>query len=146
MSRRETGAKGATIAGLLRRLLAIFYDSLLLVAVMFVLSVPLVVLNGGEPIPPNSGWYRLYLLAIGVSYFTFFWLKGGQTLGMKSWRLRVVTDDGLPLTPRRALLRCLGAVLSWLPLAAGYLWVLIDRDGLAWHDRLSHTRLVVLEK
>lgn len=65
---------------------------------------------------------------------------------MRSWRLRVVRNDGAPLNGSDALKRLLCALLSWLPLGLGYLWILVDRDRLAWHDRLSGTRLVLLAK
>ncbi len=65
---------------------------------------------------------------------------------MRSWRLRVVREDGSPLKWTDALKRLLYALLSWLPLGLGYLWILVDNDKLAWHDRLSGTRLVLLAK
>lgn len=140
-----TGAGSETDAlpiGLLRRLIAILYDSLLVVALIFVLSVPLIILNGGEPIPARTFWYRGYVLAIGGGYFAYCWLRGGQTLGMKSWRIRLVSADGGAVSARQALVRVATSLLSWLPAGAGYLWSLVDRDSLAWHDRLSGTRLI----
>lgn len=129
-------------AGLLRRLLAMLYDSLLVLALIFVLSVPLVILNEGEAIAAETAWYRAYILVIAGGYFAGFWRHGGQTLGMKSWRIRLISMDGGAVDTRRALIRVAAALLSWLPAGAGYLWSLVDRDGLAWHDRLSGTRLI----
>jgi uncharacterized RDD family membrane protein YckC len=65
---------------------------------------------------------------------------------MLAWRLRVERSDGALLTWRDALLRLAGAFVSLAPLGLGYFWILIDRDGLAWHDRWSGTRVVVLPK
>jgi len=87
--------------------------------------------------------FQLYLYAICVLYFTWFWTHGGQTLGLRTWRLRVMAADGCSEVDwRSALLRALAAQLSWLALGLGYLWALWDRDGLTWHDRLSGTRVV----
>jgi len=128
--------------GLLHRLAAILYDSLLVLALVFLGTLALVIVNAGEAIPAHTGWYRLFLLAVVAGYFVFFWLRGAETLGMKSWRITIVSRDGGPVTPRQALLRAGAALLSWLPFGAGFLWSLVDRDGLAWHDRLSGTKLV----
>jgi len=128
--------------GLLLRLAAILYDGLLVLALVFLGTLPLVVLNAGEAVPAHTGWYRLWLLAIVGGYFVFFWVRGAETLGMKSWRIMIVGRDGGPVTVRRATLGAGAAVLSWLPCGAGFLWSVVDRDGLAWHDRLSGTKLV----
>lgn len=128
--------------GLLLRLAAILYDGLLVLALVFLGTLPLVVLNAGEAIPAHTPWYRLWLLAIVGGYFVFFWVRGAETLGMKSWRIMIVSRDGAPVTVRRAMLRAGAALLSWLPCGAGFLWSLVDGDGLAWHDRLSGTKLV----
>lgn len=128
--------------GLLRRLAAVLYDSLLVLALVFLATVPLVILNDGEAIPAQAWWYRAYLLAIVGGYFVFFWMRGGETLGMKSWRVMLVSRGGGPVTLRQAAIRAGAAALSWLPAGAGFLWSLVDADGLAWHDRLSHTLLV----
>lgn len=140
MTRAEPA--GGEPVGLLRRLAAILYDSLLVLALVLLGTLALVILNAGEAIPAHTGWFRLFLLAVVAGYFVFFWLRGAETLGMKSWRIMLVSRDGGAVTPRQALLRAGAALLSWLPLGAGFLWSLVDRDGLAWHDRLSGTKLV----
>ncbi len=134
-------------AGLLRRLGAILYDSLLVVAIVFLGTLPLVLLNAGEAIPAHTGWYRAWLVLLVGGYFVYFWRRG-ETLGMKSWRMRLVPmhSDQDRITVGAAIRRALASVLSWLPLGAGFLWSLADRDGLAWHDRLSGTRLIVVER
>ncbi|RMD70551.1 MAG: RDD family protein [Gammaproteobacteria bacterium] len=128
---------------LLRRLAAIFYDALLLFSVLFFASFPLLFLTGGQAIEHNP-LYTLYLFAISFLYFAWPWVKSGQTLGMKAWRIALQSMDGGKVTWRQAALRFFAALLSWLPLGLGFLWSLWDREGLAWHDRLSGTRLVLL--
>ena len=133
--------------GLLRRLGAMFYDSLLLFAILFMLSYPYVWLTGGK----NPGMivktaYQIYLLAICFFFFAGFWTHGGQTLGMRTWGIRVVRHDGAPVTWTDALKRFAFAWVSLLCLGLGFLWVLYDRDKLTWHDWLSGTRLMRLPK
>lgn len=139
--------------GLLRRLAAILYDAALLIGVLMVAVTLLVIpyaLLIGEPFPHEDPVHRLalqgYLLLVIGSFFTFFWARGGQTLGMRAWRIRVLRDDGEALTWRDAWRRFFTAILALAPLGLGLFWMLFDREGLAWHDRLSNTRLVMLAK
>jgi uncharacterized RDD family membrane protein YckC len=138
-------------ASLPRRLAAMFYDSLLLLAILMIATAAFLPLTGGEAITPTGTpaleyLYRVVLLALVVLFFGTFWTRRGQTLGMASWRLRVEREDGSLLTWGDTVVRLGAALLSWLPLGLGYLWILIDRDRRAWHDRLSRTRVVVLPK
>lgn len=137
----------ASNAGLAPRLVAMIYDLLLLFAILMLAALPVVLLSGGVPrgtIPHLL--YQLYLLAAIFLFFGWFWVHGGQTLGMRAWRLRVTREDGSALSWGDALLRFLAAVPALLCAGLGYLWILIDRDRLAWHDRISHTRVVRMPK
>lgn len=143
----------ARMPGLLRRLAAILYDSMLLLGLLL-LAVALLVIPYeqlvGTPYPHDEPVHRLalqaYLLLIVGSFFSYFWVRGGQTLGMRSWRLRVLREDGQPLRWSDAWRRFGAACLALAPLGLGLLWCLLDREGLAWHDRLSNTRLVLVAK
>jgi uncharacterized RDD family membrane protein YckC len=136
-------------AGLWRRLAAMVYDLLLVIAVLMVCTALFLPFTGGEGVslgvvgPVVYYFYRVLLLVLVVGYFGLFWTRRGQTLGMAAWRLRLERDDGCRLTWADALKRLAAACLSWLPVGLGYLWVLVDRDRLAWHDRLTHLRVVV---
>lgn len=133
--------------GFLRRLGAMFYDSLLLLALLMMLSYPYVWLTGGDkPDLIVRTLYQLYLLVICFFYYAGFWVRGGQTLGLRTWRMKLVSNDGGPITWVMALKRFVYALLSLICLGLGFLWVLHDRDKLAWHDRWSGTRLVRLPK
>ena len=125
-----------------RRLAAILYDSLLLAGVLFAASVPLVVTGGGRAIAPGNPIYLAYLLLVAYGYFAVGWSHGGQTLGMQSWRVRLVSDSAAPFGYRRSLARFLGAIVSWLPCGAGFLWSLREPRGRSWHDLVSHSVLI----
>lgn len=135
--------------GLLRRLAAIFYDAVLLFAVLLLAAalvvVPYLSLIGAD-FPAHAWWFRAWLVAVIWGFFAYFWTHGGQTLGMSAWRLRLVRADGGPPRLPDSLLRLACASLSLAPAGLGLLWVLIDRDGLAWHDRWSRTRLVMVKR
>jgi uncharacterized RDD family membrane protein YckC len=132
----------ANIAGLVRRLAASCYDLLLLLGLWFVGTALILPFNGGEAFRPVQWSYSLYLLGIAFLFFGWFWTHGGQTLGMKAWRLRVRTAEGGALTWQRAALRFAAALFSTASFGLGYFWMIIDREGLAWHDRVTGTRVV----
>ena len=141
----------AQAPGLLRRLTAILYDFLLLAALLMLASALVVIpLGAGMEVDSRTisqnPFYRIYLILVIVGFFCGFWLRGGQTLGMRAWRIMVVRNDGSPLTLSDALKRFSAALLSWAALGIGFLWSLFDEEKLTWHDRLSGTRLVMLEK
>jgi uncharacterized RDD family membrane protein YckC len=130
-----------------RRMLAIGYDSLLLFGVLFVAAIPLTLLP--EAFKATAGVrlaVQAYLLLVCAGFYTWFWVHGGQTLGMRAWRLRLVSRDGGPVSGGQAFTRFLAALLSLICAGAGFLWALVDPEGLAWHDRLSRTRLSVEPK
>jgi len=128
-------------AGLALVFAAAVYDALLCLAIAFAATALAVAANGGRAVPPGTLLYELYLLAVLFPYFGWCWVRGGATLGMRAWRLRLRRGDGAPVTWSDALARYLGAWLSLAPLGLGWLWMRVDRDGCSWHDRLSGTRI-----
>jgi uncharacterized RDD family membrane protein YckC len=148
-----------TTAGLMRRVAAMFYDSLLLFAIgmsVSALFVALRVLIESEDVVRAdaravSGPLLQNALMLSVTmaialFYGWFWTRSGQTLGMQAWRLRLQRADGGCVSWRQAMTRLAAALLSWLCLGAGYWWLLFDKDGCTWHDRLSNTRIVLLPK
>jgi len=133
-------------AGLPRRMAALCYDALV-VASLFMLTGFLVLLvTGGAAIPAGTHWFRVLLLLVPGTYVCVSWKHGGQTLGMRAWRLRLVDLDGQPVSATTTVLRLAAATVAWLPAGLGYLWSLFDREGRTWHDRWTGTRIVVLPK
>lgn len=138
-----------------RRLLSLVYDLLPVIALWFAVAVPFVLLDvvlSGDVhhnIGPFSLLQWLLWLACWIAtglYATASWAGGGQTLGMRPWRIRVVSRDGGE--PTRGALWCRYAVgtASLLAAGLGFWWAWIDRDRLTWHDRASGTRLVRVPK
>jgi uncharacterized RDD family membrane protein YckC len=136
-------------AGLGRRVGALVYDGILVLAVLFFATALVIIpydLGTGHPYPRHlwSYWLllRLYQLAVVVAFFVYFWTRGGQTLGLRAWRLRVTRTDRGPLSVRDALRRLGWAALGLAPAGLGLWWCLFDREHLAWYDRRSGTRVV----
>jgi len=123
--------------GIARRLASLAYDALLALAVAFFAAFAFFFAAGGAPL---EGWllraHQLFLAAVLAAYFLWCWLRGGQTLAMKTWRIRLTG-----VTPRKALMRFALAILL-VPTGVGLLWALVDRDGQFLHDRLAGTRQV----
>lgn len=140
----QTQLQNAAVPGLIRRLAAIFYD-IWLIAAIWMLGVTVDTFIGAGSEGSHLG-LQLYAIASTAGFFAWFWMHGGQTLGMRAWRLKLLSLDGTNVSMRQSLIRFAGALLSMLALGLGYLWIMIDRDGMSWHDRLSGTRLVLLDK
>ncbi len=136
------GGPAARPAGLHLVLAACVYDGLLTTAILFAAAAVAVALSGGRSIAPGNPLFQAYLLAVPFAYFGWCWVRGGQTLGMRAWRLRLQCDDASRPGWRRALARYLAAIVSWSALGLGFAWMLVDPRGMSWHDRLSGTRIV----
>jgi uncharacterized RDD family membrane protein YckC len=144
--------RGATIttpktASFLRRMGAITYDAMLLFGVLFVAAIPLVLIEPDTREIPGVEWLiRAYLLTACFAYFGWCWHHGGQTLGMRAWKVRLMGRDGVTPRKRDLVVRFLAAILSWLLLGGGYLWILFNSRREALHDRLSRTIIVHEER
>lgn len=156
---------GAHPAGLLRRLAALAYDMLVLLSVVIVFTLAAILLTGAA-IPAGTLWFQLLLAALLVLFFPWFWTHGGQTVGARAWRLRVVAAGGGRVGWGRALLRLAAGIATLLPAAAAALWSVHAGVDLRWlwawspaaglsygwgladarrrclHDLLSGTRLI----
>jgi uncharacterized RDD family membrane protein YckC len=129
-------------ATLKRRLISLVYESLILAAVLFAGTLPAIMLTRAwEPTVARTV-LQIWLLALCACFYVWQWRGTGQTLPMKTWKLRLVNVDGTPLTTPRALARFGAALASLATLGAGFLWALADRDQQFLHDRLAGTRIV----
>jgi uncharacterized RDD family membrane protein YckC len=138
-------------AGFGRRVAALLYDSVLLAALLVVFTSGAVALNHRLAVEPETAgaWaylYRAGLVGVIAGYYLLNWTRSGQTLGMRAWHLRAVTESGQPLAWKAAALRLVFGVLAWAPAALGVLWLYADPEHLALHDRLSKTRVVHLQR
>jgi uncharacterized RDD family membrane protein YckC len=116
------------------------YESLLLFAVAFFAGWVFFFASGGRD--ATAGWLRYalqaFIVIVFAAYFLRCWLRGGQTLAMKAWRIRVVD-----ITPGKALLRFIYAMI-FVPTGLSMLWIFFDKDRQFLHDRLAGTRLVLV--
>ena len=133
-----------------RHMLAMLYDLLLILPLFMAATAIWVAILGptdsiAEPTVPRvlqwAGWLLIVILFFGI-----FWRRGGQTLGMQAWRIKLITQSGERPTWRQALIRVVGALLSATCLGLGYARRFVSADNAYWHDQLSGTRLVLIPK
>jgi uncharacterized RDD family membrane protein YckC len=125
------------------RLLALVYDFFPVLALWFITAGAFTALHGDAV---RGGWLGLLEFAVlwlvAGLYAVLSWRRGGQTLGMRPWRLRVTDARGANAAPRALWLRYAVGGVSLLLGGLGFWWAWIDRAGLTWHDRISGTRMV----
>lgn len=126
---------------LLRRIAAFFYDCLLLIAVYFVITAIVVITNDGEAI---QHWgYKIFLIFIAFVFFDWFWRHGGQTLGMRAWRLRIEGQEQEHVTLKQTIQHYF---LGLFIFGFTYLYMFANNSQLALHDKLSKTKIIIYYK
>lgn len=131
------------LAGLSRRLTCLLYEGLVVFSILLVgFLLPQIVFSGfGLQLSGKGLWLHVTLLL--MVYFLWCWLNGGQTLPMKTWKLELVSSNGLRIRPLQALFRYLIAWPSIL-FGIGLLWALVDKDKQFLHDRLAGTQIILV--
>lgn len=128
-----------------RRIAAFLYDSLLLIAIFFVVTSIAIAINDGQAIKNHvfaAGFY-LVLYGVGFLFFSWFWRHGGQTLGMQAWRIKVIANANDQLTYKQCAIRYLsGTFLFGVTMLVG----LFRESGQGFHDSWSETKIIFKNK
>lgn len=153
--------------GLIKRLIVIIYDGLLLAGVVLVAFAPLYFLLSmtSSEFQQSTLVFAIkstYILTVCFLFYGWFWTHGGQTLGMKAWNLFLVNPQGKFISWPQALTRYIAAWCSWgfaagmlylagidrwyLAIGLGFTWMLTNRTRLTWHDIISNSRIVQINK
>jgi len=150
-----TATQSLVQAGILKRIAALVYDTLVLCAIWLCYGWVVIYLIQeawlGMPLAENGRAEmglagQIGQLCIPFLFYCFFWMRGGQTLGMKAWRLKLLNSENQPASLPQCLVRSVTAPFCVLLGGVGYLWCWFDRDGRALQDRLSSTQVVQLTK
>ena len=123
--RLDAGAYDAPTPGIRRRLAALLYEGVLLFGVVMLAGLLYGVVTQQRHALVGSTGLQAFLFGVLGLYFVWFWTRGGQTLAMLTWRIRVVTREGHPLRPLRAVMRYVAAWMWFLPSLA-----LVQASGL----------------
>jgi len=132
-------------AGLGRRLGSLCYEVLLLAAILFIGGWAFLFLGRNLEPALAQPLFQLFLLAITAAYFIYCWTHGGQTLPMKTWRVRLTTRRGGPISLKTGICRYSLAFIGIGLFGLGLIWALFDRDRQFLHDRLAGTKIVKSE-
>ena len=124
-----------------RRCAAFLYDSLLLLALFFVVTSIAIAFNEGEAIANHA--FKLVLLVVTFCFFCWFWRNGGQTLGMQAWRIKVVSESNASLTYSQCIKRF---VLGTFLFGFTFIFAVFNANGQGIHDSLSNTKIVFKNK
>lgn len=122
--------------GFIKNIIICMYDLMLLFSVLFFMSLPWIIVTSGEAVTGNI-FYQLYLLIIILTYYLWFWIKHGQTLGMKSWKTYVLNTDNTKINIRQGILRII------LALVGGHLILIFTNKSL--QDIISNSHIVKLK-
>jgi uncharacterized RDD family membrane protein YckC len=146
-------------AGLLRRLAALLYDMFLVASIWLCLGYVILFAFGlfadntstlvdGEIIthPVLSLLQLIMMVGTMTFFYVWFWCRTGQTLGMIAWRIRALQHDNQPITPKQGLIRFVLAWPAFWAFGLGYLWMYVNPQRDAIHEKLSGTKTVLLPK
>lgn len=128
-----------------RRIAALLYDSLLLIAIFFVVTSIAIALNDGKAIENDALKLVFYpfLYGVGFLFFSWFWKHGGQTLGMQAWRIKVINESNDQITYKQCAIRYLtGTFLFGITILA----TLLTKSGQGFHDSWSGTKIIFKNK
>ncbi|MDB2705048.1 RDD family protein [Pseudomonadota bacterium] len=134
-----------TKPSLFRYLGVMLYDTLLLLSVLLLAAAIAVAVNAisnnGEAIEAGNPFFSLYLLAVSYLFYGWFWMHGGQTLGMRTWKVYLINNTDTNITWNQATIRFFVAIIAWIPAGLGFWWLYFGKDNLSWPDALSGTKL-----
>ena len=118
--------------------MAAVYDLFLVFSVLFLATLLWLPFNGGQAVLPNSVGFSLYLGLVWFVFVAVCWIRGGQTLGMRAWKLRLYSSSNARMTWAQATIRFIVGVVAWLSII-GLLWRMLPSRFESWQDRASST-------
>lgn len=142
----QKSATPSDTPGIMRRVFSMIYETLLLLAVLFIAGFLFLSITHDASSATMKPIFRGYLLLVSAGYFIWFWRHGGQTLAMKTWRMKIVSKDGSGITLKQASLRFIVALFGIILGGIGIFWAVFDRDKQFLHDRLAGTRIIITDR
>ena len=131
-------------ASLFKLFASCVYELLLLIAIWMLCTGLFVRLFGQATPSYKLLQLRLLLWLVTGIYFVWCWCKSGQTLAARTWKIKLVNQDGTVLSIKQSVIRYALVSLSMLAFGLGFIWALLDKDRIFLHDRLLKTRFIQL--
>ena len=135
-----------TYCALPRRLMIMLYDGVIMLGLLMLASAVALPFGETEKMAFRDIGFTLWLLLVCFIYLSACWRHGGMTVGMRAWRVKIVSQDGKRISWVACLLRFLTGLLSLTALGLGVFWALLDGKNRGWHDLASHTFLIYSDK
>ncbi len=132
--------------GPIRQIMAMIYDFLLLLSALLFAAIIPVALNGGEAITPGNVFFLLYLLSVCFLFYGWFWTHGGQTLGMRAWKIKLISSTSPTISWKQAAVRFIFGLISWLCLGLGFWWQWLSKNKQSWYNQAAKTQLVFIKE
>ena len=118
------------------------YDFFIVISLLMLATMLAMFAGFGDRTAMQDPVYTVYLLSIWFFYLTWCWHKGGMTVGMRAWRVKIEDENGNRPGWGKSTIRFLAALLSAAAGGIGFAWALVDSRNRTWHDLLSGTRLI----
>ena len=118
------------------------YDGIVLLGLLILAAAIALPFGNVNKVAFHDFWFTLWLLAVCFAYLGSCWRYGGMTVGMRAWKIRLVSDNGQTISWTRCLGRFLVGLVSLSVLGLGILWALVDKKNRGWHDLATHTLLI----
>jgi len=128
---------------LMRRLLVMFYDSVIMFGLLMLASTVALPIGGVEKLAFRDFWFTTWLFGVCFLYLAGCWRYGGMTVGMRAWKVRLLSADGQKLSWPKCLLRFFVGMVSLAAFGVGFLWALVDQKKRGWHDLAADTLLIL---
>lgn len=125
-----------------RRLLVMLYDAVILLGLLILASAIALPFGDVNKVALHDFWFTLWLFAVCFAYLGCCWRYGGLTVGMRAWRVRLVSGNEQVISWPRCLLRFLVGMVSLSVFGLGILWALVDQNNRCWHDMAACTLLI----
>lgn len=133
-------------ASLQRRLGAMVYDALLIIALWMLIGAFMLIFTEDSRITPKTpilfGAQRILFILTWCVFYLFFWWRDNQTLGMRAWNIYLVANDQKQLTMSQMLIRLLFSLISFLCCGLGFFWIFCNKNRSTWHDMISKTQVI----
>jgi uncharacterized RDD family membrane protein YckC len=137
MADHSSSKPGLPRCGLLRRLAAIAYDTLIVTGLLLVATALASPFDQGNQQAFRDLFFTLYLAAVWFFYIALCWMHGGMTVGMRAWKITLLADDDSAVGWKTCVLRFVSALFSAALFGLGFLWSMFDQDKRSWHDMVS---------
>ena len=133
---------GGVYCTLLRRLLVMMYDALILIGLLILATAIALPFGDVHKVALHDFWFTFWLLAVCFAYLGGCWRYGGMTVGMRAWRVRLISSNQRTISWSRCLLRFMVGLFSLGAGGIGILWALVDSKNRGWHDLAARTVLI----